>query len=438
MTSVNRRTGSDRSARPVPGTRRDTVAVSALDTTIDPPDAGFDAGRLARIDKHFGRYVDDGRLPGWQVVVSRGGEIVHSSTAGRRSLERDRPWDADTVVRMYSMTKPITSVAAMMLHEEGTFQLKEPVSTFLPEFAETPVYRSGSFLKPVVGPQAEPIRVWHLLTHTSGLTYGFHNTHAVDAIYRKAGFEWGSPAGLDLAACCARWAEMPLVFQPGSEWNYGVSTDVLGRLVEVVSGQPLDEFCRSRIFAPLGMDETDFWVPADRADRFADLYVPHPATGAAVPAPAALAVPLDAHPEMLSGGGGVCGTAADYLRFAHMLLGRGALDGTRLLGSRTVDYMTRNHLPGDADLEEFGRPLFAETTFDGVGFGLGFSVVLDAAKSKVPTTAGSYSWGGAASTVFWVDPAEELVVLFLTQLLPSSTHPIRPELAQLVYQALVD
>ena len=406
--------------------------------TTDPRDAGFDPGRLGRIDKHFAEYVEDGRLPGWQVIVSRGGAVVHSTTHGRRSIERDEPWAADTVARMYSMTKPITSVAAMMLYEEGAFQLKDPIRDYLPEFAETPVYRAGSFLKPVVEPQTEPIRVWHLLTHTSGLTYGFHNTHAVDAIYRKAGFEWATPADIDLAECCARWAEMPLVFQPGSEWNYGVSTDVLGRLVEVVSGQPLDEFCRSRIFAPLGMDETDFWVPADRADRLADLYVPHPATGSAVPAPGALNTAFDHRPAFISGGGGVIGTAADYLRFAHMLLGRGELDGVRLLGSRTADYMVRNHLPGNADLEAFGRPLFAETTFDGIGFGLGFSVVLDPAKNKVPTTAGAYSWGGAASTIFWVDPTEEIVVVFLTQLLPSSTHPIRPELGQLVYQSLVD
>ncbi len=421
------------------GRQRDTGQVSASNPTTDPGSAGFDPARLARIDKHFAGYVDDGRLPGWQVAISRGGELVHASTYGRRSIERDEPWEPDTVARLFSMTKPITSVAAMMLYEEGAFQLKEPISTFLPEFADTPVYRSGSFVRPAVEPQVEPIRVWHLLTHTSGLTYGFHNTHAVDAIYRQAGFEWGVPEGIDLAECCARWAAMPLVFQPGQEWNYGVSTDVLGRLVEVVSGQTLDEFLRSRILAPLGMDDTDFWVPTERADRLADLYVPNPADGTAVPAPGALAAALDARPTMLSGGGGLCGTAADYLRFAHMLLGRGEADGgTRLLGSRTVDYMTRNHLPGDADLEQIGRPLFAETTFDGVGFGLGVSVVLDAAKGKVPTTAGSFSWGGAASTVFWVDPAEDLVVVFLTQLLPSSTHPIRPELAQLVYQALID
>ncbi len=407
-------------------------------STIDPSDAGFDPVRLQRIDRHLARYVDDGRLPGWQVVVARGGHVVHSSAHGRRGVTDDRPWTGDTVVRLYSMTKPITSVAALMLHEEGAFQLKEPIATFLPEFAETPVYRSGSFVRPQTEPQTEPIRVWHLLTHMSGLTYGFHNTHAVDAMYRQAGFEWGQPAGMDLAECCRTWAELPLVFQPGSEWNYGVSTDVLGRLVEVVSGQPLDEFFRTRILDPLGMDETEFWVPDERRDRFAELTVPNPATGEAVPAPAALAAPLDQRPAMLSGGGGLTGTAADYLRFAHLLLNRGELDGVRLLGTRTVDYMTRNHLPGGVDLEAIGRPLFAETTFDGVGFGLGVSVMLDPVTNRVPGSVGSFSWGGAASTVFWVDPTEEIVVVFLTQLLPSSTHPIRPELTSLVYQALVD
>jgi CubicO group peptidase (beta-lactamase class C family) len=403
---------------------------------IDPSTLGFDAGRLARIDDHFARYVDDGRLAGWHAVVSRRGQVVHSSTYGLRDIDAGLPFENDTVVRMFSMSKPITSVAAMMLHEEGAFSLKEPISTFIPEFADTPVYRSGSFVSPQLDPQTEPIRIWHLLTHTSGLTYGFHNTHPVDAMYRDAGFAWGIPAGLDLAACCAKWATLPLVFQPGTEWNYGVSTDVLGRVVEVVSGQPLDVFMKERIFGPLGMTETDFWVPADRADRFAALYIPHPATGKAFLMPGAGS--MSAPPEMLGGGGGLAGTAHDYLRFAHMLLNRGELDGVRILGSRTVDYMTRNHLPGNADLEDYGRALFAETTFDGVGFGLGFSVVLDPAGNKVLGSTGDYSWGGAASTIFWVDPAEEIVGMFLTQLLPSSTYPIREELKTLVQQALVD
>jgi len=411
------------------------MAPTSLEPTIDPADAGFDRNRLQRIDDHFEQYVADGRLAGWQVAVARDGQLVHHTTHGLRNLETETPWTDDTIVRLYSMSKPITSVAAMILHEEGRFQLKDPVSKFIPSFADTPVYRSGSFQAPNLEPQTEPMRIWHLLTHTSGLTYGFHNAHATDAMYRNDGFEWGIPAGLDLEACCDRWAALPLVFQPGSEWNYGVSTDVLGRVVEVVSGQPLDVFVKERILDPLAMSDTAFWVHDDKRDRFAELYYRNPGTGRAakMPAPA-----LKEKPDTISGGGGLCGTAADYLRFAQMLMNRGELDGVRILGSRTVDYMTRNHLPGNADLTDFGRPLFAETTFDGVGFGLGFSVVLDEAANKVPSSAGSYSWGGAASTIFWNDPVERITALFLTQLLPSSTYPLRPQLQQLVSQAIVD
>ena len=409
--------------------------MSALDVTTDPSSLGFDADRLRRIDDHLAQYVDDGRLAGWQVAIMRHGELAHHSTHGKRDLAGDVDWSDDTIVRMFSMTKPITSVAAMMLYEEGRFQLKDPVAKFIPSFADTPVYRSGSFVAPVTEPQTEPMRIWHLLTHTSGLTYGFHNSHATDAIYRANGFEWGLPEGLDLAACCEKWAAMPLVFQPGSEWNYGVSTDVLGRVVEIVSGMSLDEFFRTRILGPLAMDDTGFHVPEGERGRFAQLYYRDPASGSATPMPAD---PLRETPTMLSGGGGLVGTAADYLRFSQMLLNGGELDGVRLLGPRTVDYMTTNHLPGGADLEEYGRPLFAETTFDGVGFGLGFSVTMDAASNRVLNSPGSYSWGGAASTAFWNDPAEDVSVVFLTQLLPSSTYPLRPYLQQLVSQAIVD
>jgi CubicO group peptidase (beta-lactamase class C family) len=410
--------------------------MSSTTVDIDPSEAGFDPDRLVRIDRHFAHYVDDGRLPGWQVVVSRGGAIVHASTYGRRDLESGAPWADDTIVRLYSMTKPITSVAAMMLYEEGAFQLKDLVSDFIPSFSDTQVFRSGSSLKPVLEPQVEPMRIWHLLTHTAGLTYGFHNSHAVDAIYRKEGFEWGHPPGEDLEQICERWARLPLVFQPGSSWNYSVATDVLGRIVELASGQPLDEFIRSRITGPLKMSETEFWVPDERRHRLAGLYVPHPTTGLAVPSP--MSADVAERPAMISGGGGLCGTAADYLRFAHMLLNRGELDGVRLLGSRTVEFMTENHLPGNVDLEEFGQSTFAETQFDGVGFGLGFSVNLDPVANEVLGSPGEFAWGGAASTAFWVDPLEDVVAVFLTQLLPSSTHPIRPQLKQLVYQALVD
>jgi CubicO group peptidase (beta-lactamase class C family) len=415
-----------------------TMMAGTMMASTDPGGLGVDPGRLARLDAHFRRYVDDGRLPGWHIAVTRRGSLVHSSTYGHRDVEAGIPFSDDTIVRLFSMTKPITSVAAMILYEEGAFELKDQVKWFLPAFGETQVYRQGSFLKPVTEPQTERMRIWHLLSHTSGLTYGFHNTHPVDAMYRRAGFEWGIPDGMDLEACCDAWARMPLVFQPGTEWNYGVSTDVLGRVIEVISGQPLDQFFRERIFEPLGMTDTEFWVPDDKADRLARLYVPNPADKTAVLAPNALTRTSTSRPRMLGGGGGLFGTTADYLRFCHMLLGRGELDGVRILGPRTVDFMTRNHLPGGADLEAIGRPLFAETAYDGIGFGLGFSVVIDPVANKVLSSPGEYAWGGAASTAFWIDPVEEVVVVFMTQLLPSDTHPIRTQLKQLVYQSLVD
>jgi CubicO group peptidase (beta-lactamase class C family) len=409
--------------------------MSQVTVEVDPGEVGFDAARLARIDEHFARYVEDGRLPGWQIVVTRHGRIVHASCHGRRDVEADLPVEPDTVFRIYSMTKPITSVAAMMLYEEGRFDLKDPLRRYIPAFRDTRVYRSGSFLAPVLEPQTEPIRLWHLLTHTAGLTYGFHYTHPVDQLYRNAGFEWGSPADLDLAGVCDRFAELPLVHQPGSSWNYSVATDVLGRVVEVVSGLPLDEFFRTRIFEPLGMTDTAFWADEARAERLAALYVPEPGTRRATPTPMGRAATRE--PLYLSGGGGLVSTAHDYHRFTQMLRGGGELDGVRLLSPRTLAYMASNHLPGGVDLEAFGQSTFAETSFDGVGFGLGFSVTDDPVANKTLGSVGEYGWGGAASTAFWVDPVEDLTALFFTQLLPSSTHPIRPQLKQLVYQALV-
>ena len=403
----------------------------------DPSELGLDAERLARLEPVFGAYVDDGRLPGWLIAVARDGHIAYVAKRGMRDREAGAPVAEDTIWRLASMTKPVTSVAAMMLYEEGAFELKDPISRWLPAFSDMRVYRSGSSLRPDTRPATEPVRVWHLLTHTAGLTYGFHHAHPVDAMYRAVGFEWGSPPGADLAACCDLWAAQPLLFEPGSEWNYSVATDVLGRLVEVVSGESLDEFFRRRIFEPLGMHETGFWVPEDRVERLAAAYMANPA-GSAQPAIAiGDRTPLQP-PAALSGGGGLVGTAPDYFRFAEMLRRGGELDGVRLLSPRTVAYMVRNQLPGGADLEQFGRPLFAETTFDGVGFGLGVSVVTDPAKGKVLTSVGEYGWGGAFSTFFFISPTEDLTVLLCTQLLPSSTYPIRSQLKQLVYQAIVD
>jgi CubicO group peptidase (beta-lactamase class C family) len=398
--------------------------------------SGFDPARLERIGEHFERYVEDGRLPGWLVVIARDGEVVHRAMSGRRDIEAGLPVEQDTLWRIYSMTKPITSVAAMMLWEEGRFELKDPIANFLPEFSAPRVFSGGAMAKVVTAPALEPIRMWHLLTHTSGLTYGFHHANPVDEVYRAAGFEWGTPPGLDLAACCEAWAELPLLFQPGTEWNYGVSSDVLGRVVEVISGQPLDEFLAARVLGPLGMVETSFFADEPDHGRLAALYTPDPETGRATRSP--MSVAAVRRPEFLSGGGGLVSSADDYGRFTRMLLQGGELDGVRLLGPRTLRLMTSNQLPGHVDLEAFGRPLFSETTFDGVGFGLGFSVVEDPIAARYPSSPGEFGWGGAASTAFWVDPVERLEVLFFTQLLPSSTYPIRSQLHQLVHQALVD
>jgi CubicO group peptidase (beta-lactamase class C family) len=413
--------------------------MSELKVEADPADVGLDADRLERIGRHFRGYVDDGRLPGWLITVSRHGRRAYVAAHGSRDLEAGTPVETDTLWRIYSMTKPITSAAAMMLYEEGGLELTDPVSRFIPSFGNVRVFDGGSDLKAVTVPATEPVRIWHLLTHTSGLTYGFHRAHPVDAMHRAAGFEWDWPPGTDLAQACDIWAGLPLLFQPGTEWNYSVSTDVLGRVVEVVSGQRLDEFLASRIFGPLGMTDTSFW--ADDAARLAALYT-RGRDGRAARLDALGAAALSP-PTMLSGGGGLVSTAADYDRFTQMLLDRpdspaGELDGVRLLGPRTVRYMARNHLPGNVDLTTFGRPLYAETPFRGVGFGLGFAVTIDPVPGEVISSEGELAWGGAASTMFWIDPAEELTVSFFTQLLPSSSYPIRSQLRQLVYQALVD
>jgi CubicO group peptidase (beta-lactamase class C family) len=416
---------------------------SDLQITTDPAEVGFDPARLQRLDRRLARWVDDGQLPGFLVTVARHGHLVHVGRQGLRDVENGLPVADDTRWRIFSMTKPVTSVAAMMLYEEGAFELSDPIAKWLPEFAETRVYVAGSAMKPVTAPQVEPIRVRHLLTHMSGLTYGFHHAHPVDAMYRAMGHEWSTPPGADSAEVCRQWASVPLVFQPGSEWNYGVSTDVLGRLVEVLSGQPLDEFFEQRIFAPLGMRDTSFGLrPDDDPESLARLYgaVPgHPggaATGFAFLE--AFDAAARSKPAFLAGGSGLVSTAADYLRFLELLRRGGSYDGGRLLGSRTIAYMVRNHLPDNQDLETFGRPLFAETPLRGVGFGLGFSMVIDPARYGVVASLGDYSWGGAASTAFYVDPVEDVTVSFYTQLLPSSTLPIRNHLRQLVNQALAD
>jgi CubicO group peptidase (beta-lactamase class C family) len=404
--------------------------------TVEPAEVGLDPRRLANLDRHFAAYVDAGKLAGWHIVVTRRGEVAHSSTYGHRDLENGAPVTPDTVWRIYSMSKPVTSVAAMMLWEEGRFELTDEVSRWLPEFADVRVYDKGSAQRPITVPAMEPVRVWHLLTHTSGLTYGFLETSVVDRLYREAGYGLDLGAGGDLASAVRSWATLPLLFQPGSKWGYGVSTDVLGRLIEVISGQSLENFVQERILGPLGMTDTGWWAPAETRDRLAALYVANPATGGTLRYDT-LGERALSRPELVAGGSGLVSTAQDYHRFTQLLLNEGTYDGVKLLGSRTVRYMTRNHLPGNQDLAAlYSGGGFSETIFDGIGFGLGFGVVMDPAAGKVPTTEGSYYWGGMASTAFWVDPHEELTALLFTQLVPSSTYPLRPQLRQLVYSAL--
>src|SRR5438552_73893 len=391
--------------------------MTELAPQADPAEAGLDKERLARIDRHFARYVDDGRLPGWLLTVSKHGRLVHVSRYGMRDMEAGLPVETGTLWRIYSMTKPVTSVAAMMLYEEGAFELTDPVSAFIPSFADVRVYAGGPDLRPVTVPATEPVRIWHLLTHTSGLTYGFHRVHPVDAMYRAAGFEWASAPGMDLAQACDVWAGLPLLFQPGSDWNYSVATDVLGRVIEVVSGQDLGEFFAARILRPLGMSDTSFSAGDADAERLAALYTPGADRKAA--RLDALGSAARERPTLLSGGGGLVSTAADYHRFTQMLLHRtdspaGELDGIRLLSPRTVSHMGRNHLPGGLDLDTFGRPLYAELPFRGVGFGLGFAVVTDPVAGRLVCSAGELSRGGAASTASRMDPQAALTLSFFT------------------------
>jgi CubicO group peptidase (beta-lactamase class C family) len=412
------------------------ATATALATEVAPEEVGLDPGRLARLDAYLDGFVANGRHKGSLLAITRGGRIAHVSHRGQRDAEAGLPVEPDTIWRIYSMTKPITSVAAMMLYEQGALSLFDPVAKFIPSFEDLRVYRHGMAAAPVTVRAAEPMLVWHLLTHTSGLTYGFQQANAVDEAYRAAGFFLDPPPEHDLASACDVWAGLPLLFEPGTEWNYSVSTDVVGRIVEVVSGQSLAEFFAERIFAPLGMTDTGFSVADAERSRMTALYAHDPETATAVPYPGVDVVSAQ-RPKLLAGGHGLASTAADYHRFTQMLLRRGELDGVRLLAPRTVDLMTANHLPGDATLTEFGRPLLDLACNEGYGFGLGLSPLVDPIAAKTLSVAGEYRWEGAAGTAFWVDPAADMTVLFFTQVLFGSDDAwmgMRP----LVYQALVD
>jgi CubicO group peptidase (beta-lactamase class C family) len=398
---------------------------------------GFSSERLARIDRFLTeKYIDPGRMPCAQVLVARKGEVIHQSVVGLRDVERGVKLTDDTVFRIYSMTKPVTSVALMTLVEEGLIALDDPVTKHIPAWKDLGVFAAGVEPAFLTTPPARPMQVVDLLRHTSGLTYGFQNRTNVDAAYRKLKLEEFN-GGHDLAGFVEALGKLPLDFSPGEAWNYSVATDVVGYLVQKIAGKPLGEVLHERIFKPLKMIDTGFFVRADQRSRLGACYNATPKGGLKLQDDPQTSTYLKP-PSLESGGGGLVSTAADYMRFANMLVNGGELDGARILSPMTVRLMASNHLPGGKDLTELSRSLFSESTNAGVGFGLGFAVVFDPPKTLVPCSQGEFYWGGAASTAFWVDPVEQVTVVFMTQLLPSSTYPIRRELRTLVYSALME
>ncbi len=400
-----------------------------------PTSHGFDAARLARIDAHVkDRYLDSGRLPHAQLLIARGGEVVHFSSQGT-ARENGAPLDENALFRIASMTKPITSIAFMMLVEEGRVAVDTPVHHILPEFKGLGVYAGGGGgVTFVTTPTAQPMRMIDLLRHTSGLTYSFQNRSNIDAAYREGRIEnWHGH--LDLDGFVAALGRLPLEFSPGEAWNYSVSTDVLGAVVERVSGMTLDTFFAMRIFEPLGMDDTFFQVPAEKLDRLTDCYTFKAGEGRVMYDRGAESA--WAHrPKLLSGGGGLVSSALDYQKFAQMCLNGGSRGDTRIVGRKTIELMTMNHLPGKSDLASMSRSLFSEAANAGTGFGLGFAVNDDVAKTMIPGSKGEYYWGGMFSTAFFVDPVEEVTMVFMTQLSPSNTYPIRRELKTMIYAAM--
>jgi CubicO group peptidase (beta-lactamase class C family) len=402
-----------------------------------PESAGMSKAAFDRLDDHLKqRYVDAGRFPGTQLLVYRRGKVVHSAVQGFADVERKVPVKDDTIFRIYSMTKPITSVAFMMLVEEGRVALDEPVHKYIPEWKNLGVFQAGNAPAFLTKPPSRPMLIVDLLRHTSGLTYAFQQRSNVDAAYRQMKIGEVEKAGT-LQSMIDDLAKIPLEFSPGEAWNYSVSTDVIGYLVGKISGKPLEQFLKERIFDPLGMNDTGFFVSADKAHRFAACYSADPQGGMTLQDDPTTSSFLSM-PSFISGGGGLCSTVADYLTFCRALLNRGELGGVRLIGPKTLALMTSNHLPGGRTLPEMSRSMFSEANYNGIGFGLGWSVTMDPAQTLIPGSAGEFAWGGAATTSFWIDPAEELIAIFMTQVMPSSTYPIRRELRTMVYAAITD
>jgi CubicO group peptidase (beta-lactamase class C family) len=403
---------------------------------IDAEAAGFDERRLERITEHFEkRYVSTGKITGCQITVARGDHVAYFRSLGLMDRERNKPVTEDTIWRIYSMTKPITSVALMQLYEQGAFLLTDPVDRFIPSWKDLKVgiVKDGALVDTVEPDR--PISVRDALMHMTGLPSFFASNNPIDAALGAQRRQEGS--GATLESVCELLSHHPLKFQPGTRWNYGLSTDICARLVEILSGQPFDEYLEAEIFGPLGMVDTGFSVPDASLGRFAANY-----NRRAGEAPALGDDPETSgyrrQPSYLSGAGGLVSTTPDYLRFCRMLVGGGELDGHRILGRKTLELMTVNHLPDGSDLTQLAVGGFGEAGFTGVGFGLGFAVGQGPAATSMAGSAGEFYWGGAASTAFWVDPVEDLTVIFMTQLMPSASYPFRAQLRSLVYQALAD
>lgn len=394
---------------------------------VKPETVGLDSNILKNIGAYLDEtYVKDGRYVGTLTLVARKGEIAYLDSLGYMDRENERPMQEDAIFRIYSMTKSVTSIAIMQLLEKSKFRLDDPVHWYIPQFKNMGVFQAGVFPNFVTSKPKRPMTIKDLLTHMSGLTYNFMYRTNVDAAHRSSDLMRAE----NLEDFVDTLSKIPLEFSPGDKWNYSVSTDVLGYLVEKLSGQKLDEYFQEHIFEPLGMIDTGFSCPEEKKSRLASLYEHNPSGK-----PNLMEVPsLDV--KMLSGGGGLFSTLSDYYNFASMLLNKGELNGTRVIGRKTLEYMTMNHLPDGKDLTEMSESAFSETPYAGVGFGLGFSVMTDPAKSQTLSDVGEFGWGGMASTVFFINPKEDMLVIFLTQLVPSSTYQVRRELRSLVYSAL--
>jgi len=399
--------------------------------------AAFDESRLERVGAVGRRYVDEGKMPCSVVQVADASGVRYTDSYGWADVESRTEISTDSIFRIYSMTKPITSIVLMQLYEENQFLLEDPVERYLPDLANPMVMTGGSDQRPVVRPAMRSMTIKDILTHTSGLTYGFLRQNPLDAMYREQGLGDFVTPSYSLAEGVRRMGELPLLFDPGTSWNYSMSTDVCGAVIEAITGQTLAQAFAERVFEPLGMYDTGFSVPANAVDRFTSLYTrlakPDELTRIDTYDTSAYLTP----PAFLSGGGGLVSTIGDYQKFCNMLLMNGSGPDGRIIGRRTLEYMATNHLPGGKLLNELGQSLFAEVAMDGMGFGLGFSVVEDPALNGNTCSPGEFAWGGAASTAFWIDPVEELTTIFMTQLLPSSTYPVRRQLRAAVYQALV-